>query len=182
MALFNLQGTIQLLKDIGMIDFFLPFLLVFAIVYGILERAQVFGADRHDINAVIAMVIGFMFGVTGWAVRAAQSFLPWVGILSIFILGILVLVAMFFPDFFEIMGSDKYATYRHIGAIVAIIVLVLVILDMFGVFKKTGSVGSSELWGQLIGLIIFGVIFVGSLAFLIKGSKRSGGSGGSESQ
>ncbi len=180
MALFNLQGTIQLLKDIGIIDFFLPFLLVFAIVYGVLERAQIFGADRHDINAVIAMVIGFMFGITGWSVRATQAFLPWVGVLAIFILGILILVAMFFPDFFQIMEGDKYKIYRQIGAGVAIVVMIVVILDMFGVFEKTGGMTSSELWGQLIGLIIFGAIFVGALAFIIKGSKRSGGSGGSE--
>lgn len=40
--------------------FALPFLLVFFIVFGILEKTKLFGADKKQLNALIAFVIGLI--------------------------------------------------------------------------------------------------------------------------
>ena len=44
---------------LGVFDFILPFLLVFAIVYGILASTQILG-DNKGIAIIIAVVIGLM--------------------------------------------------------------------------------------------------------------------------
>ena len=95
MALFDIQASLQMLREMGVVDFLLPFLLVFAIVYGVLDRAEVFGKKRHDINAIIALVIAFIFGMTSWAVEATTQFLPWIGLIAIAALGFLILLSMF---------------------------------------------------------------------------------------
>ena len=41
--------------------FVLPFLLVFFIVFAILEKTKLFGEDKKQINAMIAFVIGLLF-------------------------------------------------------------------------------------------------------------------------
>jgi len=40
--------------------FALPFLLIFFIVFGILEKTKLFGADKKQLNALIAFVIGLI--------------------------------------------------------------------------------------------------------------------------
>lgn len=42
-------------------SFILPFLLVFAIVFGVLERSKLFGDNKKQLNAIIAFVIGLIF-------------------------------------------------------------------------------------------------------------------------
>lgn len=37
-----------------------PFLLIFVLVYGILEKTKLLGEDRHQLNAIIALVIGLI--------------------------------------------------------------------------------------------------------------------------
>lgn len=41
--------------------FILPFLLIFVLVYAILEKTKLFGDGKHQINAIISGVIGLIF-------------------------------------------------------------------------------------------------------------------------
>ena len=41
--------------------FILPFALLVAIVYGILEKTKILGEDKHQLNAIVAFVIGLIF-------------------------------------------------------------------------------------------------------------------------
>ena len=42
-------------------NFALPFLLIFFIVFGILEKTKLFGEDKKQLNALISFVIGLIF-------------------------------------------------------------------------------------------------------------------------
>ncbi len=54
---FSVEYIIERLEDQGLFNIILPILLVFAIVYGILSKMNIFG-DNDKINAVIAFVFG----------------------------------------------------------------------------------------------------------------------------
>jgi len=41
--------------------FFLPLLLIFVIVFAILEKTKIFGEDKKQLNAILALVIGLIF-------------------------------------------------------------------------------------------------------------------------
>lgn len=41
--------------------FVLPFLLIFLVVYALLEKTKIFGEDKHFANAWIAFIIGLIF-------------------------------------------------------------------------------------------------------------------------
>src|SRR3989344_4197453 len=57
----NYKEVFQTLVNIGLLDVILPFILVFSIVYGTLERTKIFGRgkDKTKINAMVAFVVGF---------------------------------------------------------------------------------------------------------------------------
>ena len=42
-------------------NFAYPFLLIFFIAFGILEKSKLFGSDKKQLNALIAFVIGLIF-------------------------------------------------------------------------------------------------------------------------
>ena len=61
------RNVIIFFNDLGLYDVVLPFLLVFTIVFAILEKTRVFGSDKigdhsypkKNINALVAFVISF---------------------------------------------------------------------------------------------------------------------------
>lgn len=50
------------LRDLGFFTFLLPFILVAAVLYGLLRKSQIFGPPEKNVavNAVVAIVVSFM--------------------------------------------------------------------------------------------------------------------------
>ncbi|MBM3199831.1 hypothetical protein FJZ53_02750, partial [Candidatus Woesearchaeota archaeon] len=64
MAPSPLGGAIEFLKEFGFFDVVLPFLLVFTIVFAVLEKTKIFGGGKEskkNINAMIAFVFALFF-------------------------------------------------------------------------------------------------------------------------
>jgi hypothetical protein len=56
----TLRSFFIFLERIGLVDVLLPFILVFAIVFGILEKTLVLGKDKRNANLIVAMMMAFM--------------------------------------------------------------------------------------------------------------------------
>ena len=79
-------SVIEVWKRFGIFDFVLPFLLIFGIVYGILERTKIFGEKTgRSVNAIIAFTIAMISSLTGWFIGFLTGFLPYVSMISIII-------------------------------------------------------------------------------------------------
>jgi len=64
-------------KNVGVFDFFLPFMLSFAIIYGILQKVKIFGEDRvgRTTNLMISVILSlFIIGYTPVGVTLATFF------------------------------------------------------------------------------------------------------------
>ena len=69
------RGIIEFFGDLGVYDVILPFILVFTIVFAILEKSQVFGSEkikdveytRKNLNSMAAFVIAFL--VVGYSMQ-----------------------------------------------------------------------------------------------------------------
>ena len=46
----TLQGTIEFLKEFGLFDVILPFLLIFAITYAILSKSGILGENKDNFS------------------------------------------------------------------------------------------------------------------------------------
>jgi len=63
-----ISDFIYYLQGVGVYDYVLPFLLVFTIIFAILEKTKLFGTEQDgraktNINTILALVIGLIVGL-----------------------------------------------------------------------------------------------------------------------
>ena len=98
------RGALEFFEDIGIYDVILPFLLIFTIVFAILEKTKVFGTEeiegtkysKKNLNAMASFVISFM-------VVASSQLVEIITEVSSHVI-ILLLVSIFF---LILVGSSK---------------------------------------------------------------------------
>lgn len=54
----NFQDAILYLEQVGVADVLLPFLLVFTLVFAVMEKIKMFGEGKKNINIIVALVMG----------------------------------------------------------------------------------------------------------------------------
>src|SRR3989344_469488 len=99
-----LGSAINFFKDFGLFDVVLPFLLVFAIVFAILEKTKILGTEKikgeeytkRNLNTIVAFVIGMFVIATNKIVTALNQALPNVVFLIVIIISFLMLVGTFY--------------------------------------------------------------------------------------
>jgi hypothetical protein len=135
-----LGDSIELLQDFGFFEVVLPFLLVFTLVFGILEKTKIFGTEpgteglaKKNLNAMMAFVIAFFFVAAKEIVASIQESLPIVALILIAIVSFLMLVGSFATgkeelDFYSLFG-DKF---KLPFAIVFIIAMIAIFFHSFG--------------------------------------------------
>jgi len=165
------SSVIETWRRFGVFDFILPFMLVFAIVYGILERTELFGPKvGKSVNAIIAFTIAMTTTLTSWFIGFLTGFLPWVSTISLIVVTGLMLVAIFAKDFSSML-KDRESIVLKIGAVIVAVSLGAVLIylggPIWGLFDFSGimaAVGltANDLWGLvffagfLIALVLIG--------------------------
>ncbi|MFH1105595.1 MAG: hypothetical protein V1731_00065 [Candidatus Aenigmatarchaeota archaeon] len=165
MAALDFMALQSLLKSLGFYDFVLPWLLAFAMVFGILDKAGIFGSDKgknKGVEAIISLV--FAFYVT--------FFTPYPGFLSNFFSSLFggsilvlsgILVTLLIIGLFGFTPSDMFgkdALSKKLMLILAAIVALVLLLNAAGWvtgFSGFGTVNASE-W--LTAIIFFGLIAI----------------------
>lgn len=125
---FNFRDFFTSLQEFGVYDYILPFLLVFAIIFAILEKTQIFGEGKTNVNAVIAIVVGLLLVVQRDIVEMINLFLPRVSLIIIVILMLLLVLTLLGGKSFQgLQGS-----VLTIAVIVSVIAVVLALSPTFG--------------------------------------------------
>ena len=84
--------------DVGLLENFgviFVILLVFLIVFGILEYIKAFGEGRRGLHAIIALVVALLFLVSKVATAMIKMMVPWFMVIVIFFFFMLFIVRMF---------------------------------------------------------------------------------------
>jgi hypothetical protein len=117
------RGTIDFFMRLGVYDVVLPFLLVFSIMFAVLEKTRVFGTEdvvgekdkkstRKNINAMVAFVTGFLVIASSKMVGWINNALPRVFLLVMVAICFLLLIGVFFSEkedvFFEKGGWRNF--------------------------------------------------------------------------
>ncbi len=146
---YSVQELLYLWESYGVFDYMFPFLLIFAVVFGILSYMNIFGSNKA-INVLIAVVIGFMAIRFGWFNQFYAEIFPRLGIGIVVLLSILILIGLFIPE-----EERRYWAWG-LGAI-GVIIAMLVIYQTFGNLGWTyGAFGS----GEVLGWIVFGILLL----------------------
>ena len=152
-------------------NFILPFLLIFLIVFGILEKTKVFGDTNKQLNAFIAFVIGLIF------VGAVSPKLVVGNLILFFTVSIVVLfVALLLWGF--VSGDDAKiivaSTLR--GIVGGLIVISVIIALLFATGFENTAFDSlfRQPWSQTLWTnVAFIAVIIVALVLVIKGSSSS---------
>ncbi len=111
---YNLREFIRILESWGLTDVLLPFLLIFVIIFAILQKTKVLGADRKNFNAAVSLIMGLLVVIPhvlgayppgGDIVDILNKALPNVSLIVVVILMVLVLIGLLGGEATWIGGS-----------------------------------------------------------------------------
>jgi hypothetical protein len=139
-------------------DFILPFLLIFALVFAVLERTKLFGEDKKQINAIISLVIGLIFVSVVYPREVVGNLVLFLSVALVVLFVLLLLTG--FVD----VGADKFNPPGWFKLTLAGIVFVAVVL---AVIWATGyqSVPFDFLFGKSgSGIFWTNVLFIAVIA------------------
>jgi len=164
----NFETFIYQLEAWGVADVLLPFILIFTVVFAVLQKSKILGEGKKNYNTMVALVMGFSVvfpHVLGTyppnvdPVNLINQALPNVSIVLIAIVSLLLLIG--------IMGGEVRWLGTSASGWVAIVSLIIVVY-IFG--KAAGWFGQSDypVWlrwldnpdtqAMIIILLVFGVI------------------------
>ena len=87
------------LQQYGVYDYILPFLLVFAIIFAILEKTRIFGEQegkaKSNINMVVSLVIGLLLVAQTEIVSIINTFLPKIALIIVVAIMFLIVAGLF---------------------------------------------------------------------------------------
>lgn len=165
MAQTDFGTLIQELQALGVYDYFLPFLLIFAIVFAILEKTEIFG-KKTNINVIVSLVIGLLLIVQQPIVNIINNFLPKASLLIIVILIALIVISL-------IGGNPKKLS----GPVFTIGVLVIIVALIWALSPNLGWSFPFDISDRTRNLILLLIIFLAIPLFLIT-RKDKGENGG----
>jgi hypothetical protein len=143
----------------GIFTYALPFLLIFALVFGLLSKLNIFASKTESnkgINVIIALAVAFMSLQFNIVSMFFSEIFPRFGIALSIILVILILGGLFMP-------TNKENNWFMVALAIVVFVIIGVViynsLDVFG--WGIGGPGLSYFWNQYGAIIIFFVLIIG---------------------
>jgi len=134
----DLRAIIDNLVDIGFYSVILPFLLVYVIVFAILEKSKIFSSSGGDnshvknVNSVIAFVFGVFTIASIQTVMYLEGLILNIVVFIIFILCVLILLGFIFgEDYFKLFQDASGNLNKKVAYPIAIIVFLVALNILF---------------------------------------------------
>jgi predicted ABC-type exoprotein transport system permease subunit len=157
----DINNTIIMLKNMGVFDFLLPFILVFTIIFAITKRVNLF-KDNEKFRTIISLIMGLLFVVPHYTggyplgydpVLVINQSIPSIGILAVAIVMTLMVMGLFGREYGE--GLAPYL------AILGVIFVGYIFGSSLNWWNGPSNIfywWTDQLTELLIIIIIFGVI------------------------
>lgn len=152
-------ATLSLFEHPFFVNVLLPFLLIFTVVYAILEKTNILGEGKKSADIIVALIIGFIFVGAQSLVGFTLSIIPVIAVMLVLLLGYFLI--------FGFIGIRQNKGLNIALGIIFGIALIVTILWASGVLKKMTASFSSNAMTLTIAVIII----VGAIA-LITSSKK----------
>ncbi len=177
------RGVLDFFVRLGIYDVILPFLLVFTIMFAVLEKSKVFGTEEIDgkqitkknLNAMVAFVIAFFVIASSKLVMIINEAMANIVILVLVSLSFLLLIGTFYKE-----SEDVYLDggWRKFFMTIMFIGVVLIFAHAI---PYNGEPFLEFLWSYIISnysstamsSIIMVVVLIGLMYFITKDNKTS---------
>ena len=180
----NFRENLSFFETIGIFDVVLPFLLVFTIVFAILEKTKVFGTDdiggvkysKKNLNAITAFCIAFLVIASAQLVEILTKVSSQIVVLLFLSVFFLLLVGSFAKEGEPIFLEGGWKTTF----------IVIMFVGILGIFLNALKTDSGETWlekatnyiaggsnDKIVGSIVLLGVMVMFIAFIVKEPKQS---------
>jgi hypothetical protein len=186
-----LQNAIDFFREFGLFDIVLPFLLVFTLVFAILEKTRILGvegegktaAPKKNIDAMVAFVFALIVVATNKVVTTINAALPNVVLLIVIFVSFLLLVGVFAKTE-EMDFRSKHRGYYNFFIFASLIAILLIFLG--SITNSSGQSWLSFAWdygannfqGAVVSSIIFLAILLGAIAWVVRPAPTTEKKGG----
>ncbi|MDD9953751.1 MAG: hypothetical protein OXR66_05435 [Candidatus Woesearchaeota archaeon] len=169
--------------QIGLYDVVLPFLLVFTLVFGVLEKSKIFGTEksaddktrpRKNLNAMVAFITGFFVVASAQLVELINVLVARVALILVILICLMMLLASFHKQQddhgFEIKGKAWLSA-------VVVIAVILIFLDGVGWLGFAWNYAISYWDSTFMGILLLLIIIIAFIMFITKdasGGKKNG--------
>jgi hypothetical protein len=177
-----LATAIEFFKNFGLFDIVLPFLLVFAVVFAILEKTMILGKEndkpKKNINSMVAFVIALLVVSTNKIVSVLNEALPNIVLLIFVLICFLMLLG-------TLLGSGELdLMQKHKGWYT--VFLIIIFIAIIVIFMSAIKLESGQSWlgyiyeyivqnwgGAVVSSFIFLAVIVGTIIWVTY-SKKGG--------
>ena len=147
------RGIIEFFDKIGIYDVVLPFILVFTIVYAILEKTKILGTEeiegvkytRKNMNAMTSFVIAFLVVASSKLVAIVTDVSSQVVVLLLASVFFLMLVGTFYKEEESVALEGRW---RILFMVIMFIGLLIIFLQ--AIPTKTGQPWLEWFWGYIV--------------------------------
>ncbi len=153
-------------------EFILPFLLIFTLVFAVLDRTKLLGEDKKTLNAIIAFVVGLVFVTAIFPKVVISNLILFLTVAMIVVFVVLLLWAFIFG---EIKGGFKPESWmKYILAYLIGIGIIFMVVWAIG--SQTGVLEwvfnrewSSPFWMNLLFIVVIAI----ALALVLAKTKKA---------
>ncbi|MFH1326588.1 MAG: hypothetical protein ABIH59_00485 [archaeon] len=148
--------------------FVYPFLLIFIIVFGVLEKTKLFGDGKKQLNAIAAFVVGLIFV----AVLSPKDIINNL-ILFLSIALVVVFIVLLLWGF--VTGGEAKFDHKAVKIIAGILIIIAVLVAVFvatGVWDEVYDTLFKQDWSEdLWTNVIFIFVIAGAITAVLLSSK-----------
>ena len=171
------RGVIEFFNELGVYDVILPFLLVFTIIFAILEKSKVFGTEkiegveytRKNLNAMVAFTIGFFVIASTQIVAAINTALAHMVLLMLLALCFILLIGVFWTGEKEVYLEGGWKTFFMVLMFIGI---VLIFLNAVGWLGSAWNYTIRHWNSATIGSIVLLSVVIGFMYLITKEPKK----------
>lgn len=140
------------------VETILPFLLIFTIVFAILQKSKVLGEGKKQIDAIVALAIGLIVISFAQAVGVILQLIPFLAVSLVVLLILFVLLGSFWKD--DLPKGFQYFLVAIITIAVAIAVMYFTSAWQWMLDMLYGGFGESEFLTNAVFVIIIAAAVV----------------------
>ena len=167
------RGVIDFLGRIGVYDVILPFLLVFTIVFAILEKTKVLGMEggytKKNLNSIVAFVTAFLVIASSKLVSVISEVMANVVLLLILGVCFLMLVGTFYSSEkeFSFKETSPWVKFLTVLMFIGIVIIFLNALGWLNFIYLLFQYWNAE-WASSI---IFLIVILGFIIYITYDTK-----------
>ena len=163
----QLETFIRTLDAWGLTQVMLPFLLIFVIVFAILQKTRILGENKKNLNVVVAMVVGLLavvphvtgkFAPESDPVLIINNSLPSVSIVLVAVVFLLILIGVFGQDVVMLgMTAPGWII------LISLVIILIIFGGSAGWWDDSFGIALERVFGEegiaiAIMLLVFGII------------------------